>query len=308
MDIMLLLKTMLVTSESEILKFSATAPHRYKKYRIPKRNGDETRRIAQPSKELKFIQRLIVNKLESTLPVHSSAKAYRAGVSIKDNALKHQNTRYMLKMDFKDFFPSIEPQLFFKVASSCGINFSKLDQELLSNLLFYKLTRRSKLKLSIGAPSSPLISNFVMYFFDAAIYEYCSELGVNYTRYADDLTFSTNRKDVLFEFPNVISEQLKKYSYGLIKVNLNKTVFSSKGHNRHVTGITITNDSKLSLGRSKKRMISSLIHKYSLGILTKKQTDCLRGHISFAKFVEPAFFSRVEKKYGKEVIQSIFSD
>ncbi len=109
------------------------------------------------------------------------------------------------------------------------------------------------LVLSIGAPSSPIISNFILYRFDRIITEHCRKLGINYSRYADDLTFSTNEKDILLNFPSKVRKTLSRLYSGQIKVNLKKTVLSSKAHNRHVTGITLSNDGTLSVGREKKR-------------------------------------------------------
>src|SRR5574343_1201175 len=92
--------------------------------------------------------------------------------------------------------------------------------------------RRQEAMLSIGAPSSPLISNFIMYFFDEKIQNICKENNTLYTRYADDLTFSTNVKNLLFEFPNIVAAILEEETQGQIKINNKKTVFSSKAHNR----------------------------------------------------------------------------
>ena len=98
-----------------------------------------------------------------------------------------------------------------------------------------------KLVLSIGAPSSPMISNFIMHNFDIKFLT-CKNLGINYSRYADDLTFSTNVKNVLFEIPNPIIPIIRKHFNDSLKLNRRKTVFASKAHNRHVTGVTIAND------------------------------------------------------------------
>src|SRR5690606_25931992 len=133
----------LCITQSELLKFSATAPHRYKVYEIPKRSGKGTRTIAHPSKELKFIQRIIVSFLKKSLPIHKSAYAYRAGLGIKDNALIHAKNQFILKLDFKDFFPSISPELFISKLEEIGIQLSETDIFLMSNLLFWKFRRNS---------------------------------------------------------------------------------------------------------------------------------------------------------------------
>lgn len=297
----------LCISKAEIERFAATAPHRYKVYDIPKRNGAGKRTIAHPSKELKFIQRLIVGVFEKILPVHDAAMAYKKNIGIKQNASAHLNSKYLLKMDFKDFFPSIDPNLFFTALSKSGIDISESDKKLLSNLLFWKLRRNSPLRLSIGAPSSPIISNFVMFRFDAEISKICENKKVSYTRYADDITFSSNIKDVLFDYPEIVTKPLKNNTESTIRVNSDKTVFSSKAHNRHVTGITLSNDGKLSLGREKKRIISAMIHRFKLKKLSNEKILELQGFIAYARHIEPEFYKRLTLKYGHEILKELFS-
>ncbi|WP_269437073.1 reverse transcriptase domain-containing protein, partial [Cronobacter dublinensis] len=99
-------KTMLPSST--VMAFINTAPYRYKKYYLHKKNGG-LREIAQPARELKIMQRLILKSLSSNLPIHDNAFAYIEKKSIKLNALKHKKNSYFLKMDFEDFFNSIKP-------------------------------------------------------------------------------------------------------------------------------------------------------------------------------------------------------
>lgn len=296
-------------TDEELLSFSSTAPRRYKKYRIPKRNSSETRLIAHPSKEVKFFQRLIVSKLEEVLPVHDCAMAYVKGKSIKDNAEAHKRNRYMLKMDFKNFFMSITPELFFYSLEVHNIDIDRQDAKFLEGILFWKLRRNSPLRLSVGAPSSPLISNFVMASFDEHILAYCKEKGITYTRYADDLTFSTRNKDILFTMPKVVKSYLAECCNHKIRVNTKKTVFTSKRFNRHVTGITISNDESLSLGRKKKRLISSMVHHFVSDEhhLSYDEIMKLKGYLSFSNSIEPRFIERLAKKYGIEEINKIKS-
>jgi hypothetical protein len=106
--------------------------------------------------------------------------------------------------------------------------------------------------------------------------------------------------------PGLVKTTLRECVPGLT-INDSKTIFSSKAHNRHVTGITISNANKLSLGRDKKRLISSLIHKYKIGVLESEKIEPLRGMLSHAKHIEPLFLVRLKKKYGRELIKSIRS-
>ena len=294
----------LFLAEHDIVRFSLSSPHRYKVYEIPKRNSNKTRTIAHPSKELKFIQRALIELLSKKLPIHEAAFAYKQGVGIKDNAKQHSKSKYLLKMDFKDFFPSITPDLFFKVAKEHGFEFNKEDKTVLTGLLFWKPKKADGLVLSIGAPTSPLISNFVMFEFDRKVSSECSNKKITYTRYADDITFSTCVKNALFELPPFISSALNETVEG-VKLNPEKTVFTSRAHNRHVTGITLTNEGELSVGREKKRLISSMIHRSKYNKLSSEAAANLLGLISYATHIEPKFMDRMTKKYGVEVIQEI---
>lgn len=294
-------------SSLELNSFVHTAPRRYKKYNIKKRDGFSFRLIAQPSKEVKYIQRLAIDELRKIVPIHDSATAYEPGTSIKINAEKHRKNSYLLKMDLKNFFPSITPDILFSVLHKHHIELSHNEREFLSSLLFWKLRRNSKLRLSIGAPSSPFISNAVMYFFDLELSEYCKNKKITYTRYADDMTFSTKEKDILIRIPGIVKEMLKKHFDVRIKINTKKTVFSSMAFNRHVTGITINNKSCLSLGRDKKRLISSMVHYFKHGRLNEKDVYKLKGLLSHAKHIEPSFMSMLNNKYSKETIHEIFT-
>lgn len=297
----------LLISVEELSTFSQTAPHRYKKYTIPKRNGAGLRLIAQPSKEVKFIQRIVLKEIRTILPIHKCALAYEPNTGIKINASHHKNNSYLLKMDFRDFFPSITPFLLFSITKDFGISFDARDLEFLSRLLFYKSTRKSKLRLSIGAPTSPFISNFVMHGFDRAMYEYCCVRRINYTRYADDITFSSDEKGTLFEIPAVVHRLLKSTTYSQIKINPEKTIFSSRAFNRHVTGVVISNNRSLSIGREKKRLYSSMIYRFSQGLLDEAARHQLRGHLSYANYIEPDFLDRMKLKYSRELIDEILA-
>ncbi len=292
----------LCMDENEIIKFSSTSPYRYKIYKILKRNLKGTRTIAHPSKELKFIQRIIVSYLSEILPIHMSAYAYKVGVGIKDNAKVHLKTKYLLKMDFTNFFPSITPLILFSALEKGRLEFNEPDKILLKNFLFCRFEKNTPLKLSIGAPSSPLISNFIMFWFDEEIKSICDKKRINYTRYADDLTFSTNIKNILFEVPDIVVKALSLNTDGQIKVNNSKTVFSSKAHNRHVTGVTLSNNNVLSIGRERKRLISSMIHKFANNLLDQESILQLQGLLSFATHIEPTFYQRMCVKYGEDCL------
>lgn len=294
-------------SRSSIVDFLRLAPNKYRVYTIPKRSYGY-RTIAHPTANLKFLQRTFSENF--AFPTHAAAQAYVSGKGIKSNATQHKNNCYLLKLDLEDFFNSIKPDLFWGVWNKAFQELpSPASKEMLEQLLFWRPSRRigHTLVLSVGAPSSPAVSNFCMYFFDVAITNICELLNVKYTRYADDLTFSTNQKDILFELPALIESTLKEEFSLQLNLNKKKTKFSSKAHNRHVTGVTITNDSTLSLGRSRKRYIKHLVHRATLKQLNIDELNHLIGLLSFAHDIEPDFLTRLDTKYGDGTIQRIRS-
>lgn len=290
----------------DLLQIIRSAPYRYKVYSIPKRSGG-SRIIAQPAVELKMIQRWLIEEELDSLPVHKCATAYKAGGSIKKNAEPHRKNRYLLKLDFKDFFPSLKPEHFVAHVNKHLANKYTSDELVyLSRLLFYAPKgRRNDLRLSVGAPSSPFISNTLMYDFDRAIYEHCRNSDLRYTRYADDLTFSAAVPNLMGGLIATVRETLNQCPYPALRINHQKTVHTSMKHRRKITGVIISNDGSLSLGRERKRLISAMIHSYLMGRLNSEEANKLKGFISYANDIEPSFVASMVKKYSASVINDI---
>jgi len=289
-------------------KFIASAPHRYKVYQIPKRNNNGSRTIAQPTKGLKNLQKIVCDTYLKPLPVHSACKAYVKNTNIRDNATTHVKQRYLLKMDFKDFFPSILPSdLQAHLSRHSKLEFTDEDISLLSNLFFYFSKEDLQLRLSIGAPTSPYISNTIMFDFDSLISELCIKNEIFYSRYADDIAFSTNHKNILFDFANIVENTLKACQYPKIDINPSKTVFLSHKENMHITGLVLTNDGNISIGRKKKRHIKSLVFQHKNGELEGDDLGYLSGYLAFCLSVEPIFVDRLKKKFGHQVIDLLLN-
>lgn len=292
-------------SLSQINRLILRAPHTYKIYTIPKKTGGE-RTIAQPARETKYIQAWLINKIFTALPVHECASAYKQGASIKNNALTHIKGKYLVKFDFKDFFHSIkEDDLKAHIKKHLGETYDSNEIADIARLSCIQFTSGRALCLSVGAPSSPLLSNSIMYEFDKNVHAWCKENKIQYTRYADDLTFSTNIRDISGKIEPAIRGINRGLEYPKLRFNNSKTVFLSKKFQRRITGLIITNNSTLSIGRDRKREISVLIHKFSLGTLDASQHNKLQGLLGFAKDIEPDFINRMYKKYGFEKVNEI---
>lgn len=282
--------------QSHLLPIIRTAPLRYKVFYIKKKSG-ALREVAQPAREVKSIQYWIMQKLEGKIPVHGAATAYCSGSSIKKNALAHVNSHYLLKLDFRNFFPSILAEDIERhLEVSCPDEFDSSARKLISRVCCWAPKRTRPLRLCIGAPSSPMLSNSIMHAFDAQISALAERDSVTYTRYADDLTLSSKRAGVLAKYPELISEIVRQLEYPTLALNDGKTVFASRAGLRLVTGITLTPDHSLSIGRERKRVIRAMFHRNSMGLLNADEQEKLAGLLAFADSIEPGFSARLTKE------------
>jgi RNA-directed DNA polymerase len=145
-----------------------------------------------------------------------------------------------------------------------------------------------------------------MHEFDEKIFQWCRSQQITYTRYADDLTFSSNTKEVCLLIEAAIQEIVRGLPYPRLRINDKKTIHLSKKNQRRITGVVINNEGNISIGRERKRTISALIHQYCLGNLPKEKIYNLQGLLGFSKDIEPEFILRMRKKYGSTVIDDIF--
>jgi RNA-directed DNA polymerase len=288
-------------SQNDLIEYALNSHKRYRRYEIKKKTGG-LRTIHHPSKELKLYQKFISNLIFLKLPVHESVFSYRKKVSILNLANEHKENKYLLRIDFKDFFPSIQGE---NIRLFLNKNKKLLDNKLsdlditLINLLVCK-----KGKITIGAPSSPAISNTILYDFDKEIYDKCEHKNIKYSRYADDLYFSTNESNQLSE----ILKYLQNYTFPFnlkLKINQQKNLFTSKKHRRLITGLTITTDGKVTVGRKQKSYIKSLINKYKKINIDETEKKYLKGYLSFLISIEPEYIELLKNKYSEETINEL---
>lgn len=285
-------------SEDELYLLVLTAPSRYKDHEILKRHGRGKRLISQPTKEVKFMQRVIVGHELAGLDVSTAATAYTRGRSIKDHATPHAKHRYLLKLDFKDFFPSITEDVI-KYCLRRDRQYSEAELLIICRLLCRKPKGEPGLRLSIGAPSSPFVSNYVMVEFDRLIGKFVEERGGTYSRYADDLALSTSVPGLLDVFEGEVRRLLREeVAYLGLSLNEKKTVNVSKKNKRTLTGLTLSNDGGVSIGRERKRQIRAAINAYSKGLLSPQDVATLRGHLAFIWSVDRLFVTGLLSKVG----------
>ena len=286
-------------SRGFVEKLARTATYRYKIYTIPKRAGGE-RVIQHPSRQLKFLQRWLVSRVFKPIPIHVAATAYKSEASVRCNAEIHVSNNFLLRLDFKNFFPSIKTG---DVERFLIENRNKIKLELGAEDLAFicnAVTRNGA--IVIGAPSSPIISNQIMYPFDEVVSRFCFEKRVSYSRYADDMYFSTNEPNVLSDVYERVKQFILELGYPRLSLNQDKTSHSSRKRKRLVTGLSLTSDKKISLGRAKKRYVRSLVHKFINNQLEIEMRGYLAGYLSYAKSVEPSFIERLGAKFGQDAV------
>ncbi len=195
----------------------------------------------------------------------------------------------ILKLDIKDFFPSISTSSIYHVFVDCGYATG------VSVLLARCVTLKGG--LPEGAPTSPALSNLVMNNFDAKLSEYCLSKGIRYTRYADDMTFSGNLKK-RNELIRVVSQMLAVMG---LKLNTSKVRVLRDNNHQIVTGILV--NEKLNTPRSFRRSLRLECHYALDGDLEKNvenkiestptNSDIVRylrsllGKVNFVLFVNP---------------------
>lgn len=297
------ISSVLMLDSNYIDKLASEADFRYKRFFIDKADGSK-RAIYQPSKELKTIQRVLLLDILDKFPLHDSAFAYRKGRCIKDHAMMHVSCRYLLRLDFKRFFESIRDT---DIESFLHNNrkFLHADWDEKDDALFIKIICRKK-RLTIGAVTSPAVSNAICYNLDERLSALARSYGVIYTRYADDIYFSSKENNVLQKIETEAKTIIKECKTpNFLTVNNKKTNHSSKKSKMIITGLVISNDGKVTIGHKNKRELRSSIHNWSN--LTDDEKIKVSGYISFLKSVEPGYINNLCKKYSSDVISDIIS-
>lgn len=290
--------------EHEVRKIIVSAPVRYKTYQIDKKNGGK-REISQPAREVKLLQRAFMSEKLKYLSIHSSATAYREGLSILDNAAPHANSGPILKLDLKNFFPSIRGQDWISYCRDTKFIEEEEDIKLSASLLFFKAKGTRLLRLAIGAPSSPMVSNALLFSFDEFISENIKKDKVIYTRYADDLTFSAPRTGYLNGVLKAVSGAIRYIKYPKLEINSDKTVYATPKYRRTVTGLILANDGRVTVGKEKKRILRAAVHHALNNKLSNIQLTKLSGDLAFVNSVEPDFLKKLSDTYGQEIIGRI---
>lgn len=258
----------------------------YENFSIPKKSGG-IRNIYSPNNGLKKVQRTIKQRLEQHINEYQTingtknnvSHGFERGKTIITNSEIHKNKKIVFNTDIEDFFSTIHfgrvKGFFIK---NRNFNMEENIATMLSQLVCHKGS------LPQGSPTSPIIGNLICNTLDIRLLKLCKKFKLNYTRYADDLTFSTNNK----QFPESFSlfyknleEEVNRAGF-LINTKKNRLIW--KDNRQTVTGLTVNN--KVSVNRDfylkTRAMAFSLYTKGEFSIDGKKaHIKQLDGRFSF---------------------------
>jgi RNA-directed DNA polymerase len=244
---------------------------KYNSFDVPKRGGG-VRSIKAPAAELALLQRRLSDLLQNCVEEinisrnrkDSLAHGFKRHRSIITNAVKHQKRRYVFNIDLLDFFPSIN---FGRIRGFFIKDANFLLHEKVATVLAQIACHENGLPQ--GAPSSPVISNLVGHVLDIRLCKIASANGCTYSRYADDITFSTNKP----EFPSNIAkrsagtlhewevgDQLQEavVSAGFV-INPLKTRMQYRSSRQAVTGLIVNR--KLNVRSEYRRIVRAMAHR-----------------------------------------------
>lgn len=277
----------------------ARTGEQYIRFSIPKRQGG-LRTIEAPVPALKRIQRALSDILYESAPIKSCAYAFcRDGKKgIKGNADRHKRRRWVVNIDLKDFFPSIHFGRVRGLFLSDPFNCTDEVATILAQVACCDG------HLAMGAPCSPIISNLICRRLDNRLIDFAKENHLTYTRYADDLTFSTN----LMELPRALGEIVdgrlvlsdtlrtiieKENGFG---INEGKVRFSTRSNRQDVTGLIV--NEKVNIPRHFIREIRGMLYAW-------KKYGKLKAAKEHYRRYRPIELSNPEERFGREIVGRI---
>lgn len=291
----------------------------YVQFTIPKSSG-EPRTITAPRASLKKIQRRILDEILAKLEPHEAAHGFVRRRSVLSNARPHQGAKLVVKMDLRDFFPSISYKRVTGLFQSYGLS------EEVAAALAGLCTHRAVLPdgfvlwpgvLPQGAPTSPALANLLCRRLDARLTGLARRAGAAYTRYADDMTFSWREPPAAAPATDPASKRpgLGRFLWwveqvclqeGFVENTAKRRVLRASGQQR-VTGIVV--NSGLSVPRQARRRFRALLHNCKVaGVASQARGRSdfrayLLGYASYIKMVHPALGARLLREV-REVLRS----
>lgn len=280
----------------------------YTVYSIPKKNGG-VRQISAPSKVLKYVQKRFLDVYLNTLRYPEHVAAYVPKKTLRDTALKHAGKPIVIIMDLKDFFPSTRRAWIRNMIQDTW-GYSHRVAGLMADLVTIPVPGLGHTAYVVpqGAPTSGAICNWVAcHRLDPQILEICDRWGMTYTRYADDLEFSTVEKLSREQVNTFKLEILQAVFDSGYRANKKKTRVARAGRQQRLLGMTI--NEKPNVMRKQFRNLRAQIHNCKLrgfdtvaaerGLPSGEALKSkIVGMISYYHMVNPAKAAQLRNAYA----------
>lgn len=221
----------------------------YKSFYIKKKNGSK-RLINEPLHQLHTIQKEISTFLLIKRYVTENSHGFELNKSIITNASNHVNKKIVLNIDLEDFFPSITKKKVSDLLTS-KFKLNAEEAEIVAEILTFRNI------LPQGAPSSPIISNYVCEKLDKELHKFCKSFNIIYSRYADDLTFSFAFKKLPKHIVKDIYSIIKKHEF---KINDQKTRYFYRNRRQVVTGLVV--NEKVNVKKEFQKRIRAILYNW----------------------------------------------
>lgn len=254
----------------------------YHEFTIPKKSGGE-RKISAPDPCLKDIQRVLASILVSRYFISSHAHGFAPGRSVISNARLHVGKNYVFNTDICNFFPSITGSMVQRALERYGIPVETA--VFIRTVCCYMSFSDGDIPdevLPQGAPSSPVLSNMVCAKMDMRLTGLARRFGLEYSRYADDITFSSNH-NVYIEGSEFRKELQSILSDNGFTMNAEKTRIQKRGEHQEVTGLTVCE--KVNVNRDFIKNLRAMIFRMEMYGYTKDEYKSARGKIAYLGMV-----------------------
>ncbi len=248
------------------------------------------RTIYIPSPALKKVQRIIMRKY---------FKPHWTSMSVKEAASVHCGKKWLMKLDILDFYNSISEEqirsvIHKYVALYQSPNIIQRNDEFDTEQIFSMCTINGK--LPTGAPTSPYIANLLLLEFDLEINEFCRKYSVTYSRYLDDLFFSTDNPQYILSLVELeVLNHFKEMGFG---VNVEKIKYISSNKRQQILGLGVNNKQPV-LTKEDKRKYRAYFYNMLYPIQFNKQKTFkehgleILGHLAYIKSVDEEYYVRI---------------
>lgn len=296
----------LLIPQVEIESAIRNAHNRCRHLKIPKKNNNGFRLVSQPAAQLKPILSWLNLQILSKLEVSPIATAFQSGSSTLDNASRHKESLYSVRIDIKDFFPSIQKTDLYRAINNQSSRLPPFSTETETLTLIGDVCFDEWHRLPIGYSTSPTIANAVMRDLDNQLARLTSNKSVfgqsQITRYADDFVFSTDKKGACRAFISEFEALLNRTTSPKLKINHEKTRLMSRGGGSTlITGLRINNSGGVVVHPDYRDHVRLMLRLYKSERLTQDDIPRLLGHLAYIENVDPGLFTRLSFKFDLEI-------